>query len=238
MYKRKKEAGVRRLAYGRLAHGVLLLYEDRDILVIDKPAGLLSVASGTEREKTAYWILCEYLRKKGEKRRPAAVHRLDRDTSGVMLFAKSGPVKKKLMDHWEETVTLRRYIALAEGEVNPGGDVPDQGTGEGVIDAPLGEDAGGKVIVVKHGGKRAVTRWKVLNTLKNYTLLALELETGRRNQIRAHLSFCGHPVAGDKKYGAKTNPLKRLCLHAEALSFHHPKDGRIMEFVSQKKFKY
>jgi RluA family pseudouridine synthase len=212
----------------RLAHGLLLLHEDRDILVVDKPAGLLSIASGTEREKTVYWILAEYLRKKGEKRRPAAVHRLDRDTSGLMVFAKSEQIKKKLMENWENAVTRRRYIALAEGEF-PRSEA--DGTEGGIINEPLGEDEGGRVIV-KAGGKRAITRWKLLAWGKGYSLVSLELETGRRNQIRAHLFFLGRPVAGDKKYGAKTNPLGRLALHAENLSFYHPSNGKLMEFSS------
>jgi 23S rRNA pseudouridine1911/1915/1917 synthase len=213
----------------RLAHGVLLLYEDRDLLVLDKPAGLLSIAAGTEREKTVYWVLAEYLRKKGEKRRPAAVHRLDRDTSGLMVFAKSEPVKKKLMEHWDGAVVKRRYIALAEGEF--GAEKTGTPADEGIIDAPLGEDRGGRVIV-KPGGKRALTRWKLLAAGKDHSLLSLELETGRRNQIRAHLFFLGHPVAGDTKYGARTNPLGRLALHAEALSFYHPVTGRLLEFAA------
>ncbi|MDR0877418.1 MAG: RluA family pseudouridine synthase [Treponema sp.] len=206
----------------RLSHGLVLLYEDKDIIAVDKPAGLLSIAAGTEREKTCYWILAEYLRHKGEKRRPAVVHRLDRDTSGVMIFAKSEQVKKKLMEHWDEAVTERRYVALAEGAL---------GDTEGIIDAPLGEDAGGRVIV-QQGGKRAVTHWKLLKAGNGFSLLALELETGRRNQIRAHLHYIGHPVAGDKKYAARTDPVKRLCLHAEKIAFKHPKDGKPMEFVS------
>jgi 23S rRNA pseudouridine1911/1915/1917 synthase len=213
----------------RLAHGLLLLYEDRDIMVVDKPAGLLSIAAGAEREKTVYRILAEYLRGKGEKRRPAVVHRLDRDTSGLMVFAKSAPVKKKFMERWDEAVTLRRYLALAEGEFPRNG--ADGGPAWGIIDEPLGEDRGGRVIV-KAGGRRALTRWTLLAAEKGYSFLSLELETGRRNQIRAHLSFLGHPVAGDKKYGAKTDPLGRLALHAGNLSFYHPSGGRLMEFNS------
>ncbi|WP_010259522.1 RluA family pseudouridine synthase [Treponema primitia] len=204
----------------RLSQGLLLLYEDRDLLVVDKPAGLLSIAAGAERDKTAYWILSEYLRKKGEKRRPAVVHRLDRETSGVMIFAKSDTVKRKLMEHWDATVLERCYIALAEGELKEA---------QGSIDAPLGEDQRGRVVVVP-GGQRAVTHWKVLKTGRRFSLLSLELETGRRNQIRAHLDWLGHPVAGDKKYRAKTDPLHRLCLHAERIVFHHPHDGRVLEF--------
>jgi 23S rRNA pseudouridine1911/1915/1917 synthase len=203
-----------------LARGVELLYEDRDILVVYKPAGLLSVAAGGEREHTLYWILSEYLRRKGEKRRAAAVHRLDRDTSGVMVFTKSGLIKKKFMGLWNELVVKRRYVALAEGVM------PSSG---GVIDAPLGEDRGGRVIIDKNGIK-ALTRWALREAGKAYSLLELELETGRRNQIRVHLSHIGHPVAGDKKYGARTDPLGRLCLHAERLVFKHPHGGKLMEF--------
>ena len=205
----------------RLAAGLLLLYEDRDIIACDKPAGLLSVAAGGRREKTAYWILSEYLRKKGGTP-PAVVHRLDRDTSGVMIFARSGWVKKKLMDNWDEIVTERCYVCVAEGEFTGS---------EGIIDMPLGEDKSGRVIAVKNG-KPALTRWKLLKASNGYSLLSLELETGRRNQIRAHLAALGHPVAGDKKYWAKTDPLKRLCLHAEKIAFHHPRDGKLMEFES------
>jgi 23S rRNA pseudouridine1911/1915/1917 synthase len=220
----------------RLSQGLTILYEDAEILVVDKPAGLLSMAAGSQREKTAYWILAEYLRKKGEKRRPAMVHRLDRDTSGVMLFVKSAGTKKKFMEHWDDMVITRRYVALAEGKLP---------ATEGIIDAPLGEDAGGRVLVLP-GGKPAITRWKLraAGALRQaqgnkgapaqlYSLLELELETGRRNQIRAHLAHIGHPVAGDAKYRARSNPIGRLCLHAETIAFHHPANKAVMEFTSR-----
>jgi RluA family pseudouridine synthase len=206
-----------------LGSGLILLYEDRDLLVVDKPSGLLSIAAPGSRDKTVYWLLAEYLRHKGEKRRPAVVHRLDRDTSGVMIFAKAEAVKKALMENWDKAVIERRYLALAEGLF---------AEEEGVIAAPLGEDKSGRVVAVKEGGLAALTRWKRLGAGRAYTLLSLELETGRRNQIRAHLAFLGRPVAGDKKYWAKTDPLQRLCLHAEKIAFYHPKDGKIMEFES------
>ena len=207
----------------RLASGLILLYEDHDIIVLDKPAGLLSIAAAGRQEKNAYWILAEYLRKRGGGGgSPAAVHRLDRETSGVMIFAKSGWVKKKMMDNWNESVAERLYICVAEGIFTEK---------EGIIDLPLGEDAGGRVVVRKDG-KPAVTRWKLIQTRNGYSLLSLELETGRRNQIRAHLAALGHPVAGDKKYWAKTDPLKRLCLHAQKIGFYHPRDKKLMEFES------
>lgn len=206
----------------RLTGGLVLLYEDRDIMVVDKPSGLLSIAAGSLRDKTAYSILAEYLRAKGGKQRPAAVHRLDRDTSGIMLFAKSEPVKKKLMASWKRTVAVRRYTALVEGVM---------AENRGLVDAPLAEDRGGRMLV-QEGGMRAVTRWELIRQGKGHALLSLELETGRRNQIRAHMAFLKHPVAGDGKYAAKSNPFKRLALHAETLSFYHPADGRLMEFHS------
>ncbi len=204
----------------RLPHGLRILYEDRDLIVVDKPSGLLSVAAGAEREKTAYWILCEYLRKRGEKRRVAAVHRLDRDTSGVMVFAKSEETKRALMEDWNDSIVERRYVALAEG------DFPEA---EGVFDAPLGEDRGGRVVVAA-GGQAAVTRWRVLDSGGGYTLVELELETGRRNQIRAHLDWAERPVAGDPKYGARTDPIGRLALHAERLALRHPRTGEVLRF--------
>jgi 23S rRNA pseudouridine1911/1915/1917 synthase len=203
-----------------LAYGLELLFEDRDIMAVNKPAGLLSIATGTERNKTAYWILSEYLRKKGEKHRAAVVHRLDRDTSGVMLFAKSEPVKRRLMKTWNEIVTERRDVALAEGIF---------AETDGVIDMPLMKDVNGRM-AVNPAGVRAITRWRVLEAGKAHTLLALGLETGRQNQIRAHLAWAGHPVAGDRKYGGRTDPLHRLALHAERIAFYHPHTGRLMEF--------
>ena len=207
----------------RLASNLLLLYEDRDIIVLDKPEGLPTIAPANRREKNVYGILCEYYSKKGGGgSSPAVVHRLDRDTSGVIIFAKSGRVKKKLMDNWDEIVTERRYVCVAEGVF---------AEEAGVIDLPLGEDSSRRV-VVKKGGMPALTRWKLLRGHSGYSLLSLELETGRRNQIRAHLAALGRPVAGDKKYWAKTDPLKRLCLHAGKISFYHPRDGKLMEFES------
>jgi 23S rRNA pseudouridine1911/1915/1917 synthase len=144
-----------------------------------------------------------------------------------MIFAKSEEIKKKLMDNWDALVKERRYAAVAEGVFTGGGD----GENRGLIDAPLGEDSRGRV-VVRGGGKPAITHWTLLSACGGYSLLSLELETGRRNQIRAHLSYLGRPVAGDRKYGARTDPLKRLCLHAEKISLRHPHDGRLMEFES------
>ncbi|MCX7655396.1 MAG: RluA family pseudouridine synthase [Treponemataceae bacterium] len=232
-----------------LARGLRILYEDSSILVVDKPAGLLSIGTESEKEHTAYWILSTYLKKRGEKRNVAVVHRLDRETSGVLLFAKSAVTKKILMEHWDELVICRQYVAVVEGLVR--GE-------EGTIDLHLQENQRGHMVVDPRG-QRAVTRWKVLQRGPSRTLLSLELETGRKNQIRVHLAAIGHPVVGDTKYGyslrkqphghhggaqqtvrrdrktRKTGqphiPSKqRLLLHAELLAFYHPITGSLMEF--------
>jgi 23S rRNA pseudouridine1911/1915/1917 synthase len=210
-----------------------LCYEDRDVLVVDKPAGLLSIATDIERERTAYWVLAEYLRKKGEKRHPAVVHRLDRGTSGLLLFAKSEQVKVALMKRWNETVRERKYLALVEGFFAAAG---GKGEERGTINTPLAEDGRGTVFA-SPTGKRCVTHWRLIAQTDRWTLLELELETGRRNQIRAHLSHAGHPVAGDAAYGAKSDPLKRLALHAEVLSFIHPRTGTALRFESPAPFR-
>jgi 23S rRNA pseudouridine1911/1915/1917 synthase len=206
----------------RLPHGLAIIHEDAELLVVDKPSGMLTVAAGGRDDRTAYWILCEYLRRKGEKRRVAVVHRLDRDTSGVLVFVKSALAKRTLMEDWNGSVARRRYIALAEGEFP---------YAEGTFDAPLGEDRGGRMVVAP-GGAPAATHWRVLRSGGGYTLLELELETGRRNQIRAHLHWAERPVAGDAKYGARTDPIGRLALHAADIALAHPRDGRPVEFES------
>jgi 23S rRNA pseudouridine1911/1915/1917 synthase len=204
----------------RLPFGLSIIFEDRDLIVVNKPSGLLSIATMSEKQKTAHWILSEYLRKKGEKRRVAVVHRLDRDTSGVMLFAKSEQVKKTMMNDWDNLVVERTYIALVEGEV-----AEERGT----INQPLAENEQGKMIVKKDGAP-SITHWKCMAKGRGFSLVEAELETGRRNQIRAHFSWFGFPVAGDTKYGARKNPLKRLALHAQTLKFHHPVTKKLMAF--------
>jgi len=222
MSEMNKQAGSGQNRPWRLPLGLVILYEDDDLIVVNKPEGLLSVAAGGEKNRTAYWILNEYLRRRGQKRQIAVVHRLDRDTSGVMVFAKSAAMKKALMDNWDNLVVERCYVAVVEGPVTEP---------EGIIDLPLAEDPQGRVVIAASGrGLRAVTRWKLLRSGSRYSLLSLELETGRRNQIRVHCAALGHPVVGDRKYGSRMDPLKRLGLHAETLALHHPRTGASLEF--------
>lgn len=196
-----------------------ILYEDRDIVVIDKPPGLLSVASETETEETAHNYLKDYF----YPRRVFPVHRLDQETSGVMLFALSERARDQFKDIFETHAIERSYIAIVEGRIAPP---------EGTWSCYLYEDRAYYVHATDNPekGQLAVTHYRCEKVHKNYSMLTLRLETGRKNQIRVHCQRAGHPVAGDSKYGAVTNPLSRLGLHAHLLAFSHPSTGKKMRF--------
>lgn len=203
--------------------GMAILYEDDQVIVVNKPAGLLSMGSETEKSRTAHRFLADYVRTKDPAGRIFIVHRLDRDTSGVMLFARSQDIQKALQADWATTVHERRYIALVEGRLEG-----DQGT----LRSWLKENKAQIVYVSREPGDglEAVTHWKRLGGNRDYTLVELNLETGRKNQIRVQMQEIGHPVAGDAKYGATTNPARRLCLHAMSIGFVHPATHRIARF--------
>lgn len=211
--------------------GLQILYEDADIIIIDKPAGLLSIASDKEKERTAYHQLTEYVRTKDPENRIFIVHRLDRETSGVMLFAKNEDIKHSLQDNWKEAVVDRAYIAVVEGQVEKK---------EGRIKSWLQETKTRLVYSSSSPGEgqEAVTHYKVLEAGAGYSLLEIRLETGRKNQIRVHMKDIGHSIIGDKKYGAMTNPIGRLGLHAHILAFYHPVSGELIRFETEvpKKF--
>ena len=201
-----------------------ILWEDDRILVVDKPAGLLSMASDREKERTAYHQVTEYVRAGDPKARVFIVHRLDRDTSGVLLFAKDEAAKRAFQDNWEAIVRRRGYTAVVEGTPPKPADT---------IRSLLRENAAHKVYSVPTGGKEAITHYKRIKAGKTYALLEVDLSTGRKNQIRVHLSEMGCPIAGDKTYGAATDPLRRLCLHAHELSFVHPITGEETTFRAE-----
>jgi len=200
-----------------------LLYEDEHLLVIEKSAGLLSVATEKENEETAFSILKRYVKKSHHHEELYIIHRLDRDTSGIMMFAKSKEIQQKLQDNWENAVTKRIYYAVVEGHVK---------NAEGEIVSCLKENKSLMVYSSKTpgDGQKAVTRYRVLKSNARYSLLEVSLQTGRKNQIRVHLQDIGHSIAGDKKYGAATDPLGRLGLHAGILEFLHPATGKCMHF--------
>lgn len=203
--------------------GLRIVHEDADIIVIDKAAGLLSMASETEKQKTAYHMLSEYVKRFDPRNLIFIVHRLDRDTSGLMMFAKNKRVQEVLQKDWNESIIERSYVAVVEGPIEKT---------EGTVTSWLKEN---KAMVmyssqIPDDGQKAVTHYKVLKTNKLFSLLDVKLETGRKNQIRIHMKDIGFPVTGDKKYGAKSNPIGQMGLHARVLAFKHPVTGRAMRF--------
>lgn len=206
-----------------LSHSMLnILYEDDSIIVIDKASGLLSMATERDKEKTAYHILSDHVKKKNPRNCVFILHRLDRETSGVMMFSKSQKIQETLQKNWDQAITERKYIAVVEGQ-------PRQS--EGTIKSYLAENNSYLVhTTTADKGKLAITRYRVLKSNGQYSLVELDLETGRKNQIRVHMQEAGCPVTGDKKYGAKTNPIRRLALHAFKLRFIHPVTREEMNF--------
>lgn len=194
---------------------VRILFEDETLMVVEKPPGLLSVATETERDHTAYRILTDYVQSRDPKSRIFIVHRLDRDTSGVMMFARSEEIQQSLQNTWRDSVLERSYVVVVEGQVHQN---------EGTIETWLQESSTKTMYVTRPGiGVKATTHYTVLKTTPDYSMLEVHLETGRKNQIRVHMQSIGHPVIGDKRYGAKKNPIGRLGLHARILAFRHPK---------------
>ncbi len=208
-----------------LPSGLKICFEDAAVIVIDKPANLLSIATEAEQERTAYFQLTDYLRRGNEQARDRVwiVHRLDRETSGLMVFAKTEQAKRALQTGWDEAT--KRYEAVVEGRLRD-----DAGTFSSDLDernllrvfsAPPSEFT-----------RHAVTHFRVLARREWRTLVELSLETGRRHQLRVQLADAGCPIIGDKKYGAKSDPVKRLGLHACGLRFPHPETRREMSFES------
>ena len=208
-----------------LPSGMKIFFEDATLLIIDKPENLLSIASEAEQEKTAYFLLTDYVRRGNplSRARVWIVHRLDRETSGLMIFAKTPAAKEILQSGWEDAE--KKYQAVVEGSLPK-----DHGTFESDLD----ETSPFKVFSVKASTqtRHAVTHYRVLAKSEWRSLVELTLETGRRHQIRVHLADAGCPIIGDKKYGAKSDPAKRLGLHACALRFPHPLTRQEMSFTS------
>ena len=199
-----------------------IVFEDPYLFIIDKHPGLLSM-SNNSRQQTVQTVLNRYLEKGGGRNTSHLVHRLDRDTSGLMVYAKDVQTQQSLINSWQQLVTDRRYLALVKGEF--------QQT-RGRIQSWLTEDK--KFIThsspVDNGGKYAVTHYNVLASSNGYSLVECELETGRKNQIRVHMADLGHPVVGDRKYGSDEDPMRRLGLHAYMLCFTHPVTGKHLRF--------
>lgn len=212
-------------SYTVLRHPRLqLVYEDEYVVVVNKGYGLLSVSRGAAKpETTAYNIVKNYLKECDSRQKVFIVHRLDRDTSGLMMFAKTPEAKEAMQHNWNNMVLERKYVAVVEGNVE---------NDEGVIRSYLGETSAHEVFSTQdpQQGKLAVTRYKVLARGQGRSLVEYSLDTGRKNQIRVHSRELGHPIVGDRRYGASQSPIGRLCLHARTLRFVHPQSRNDMNF--------
>ena len=186
------------------------VHEDDDLLVVDKPAGLLTIATERERQRTAYRLLRDYVAAQPGRQRLFIVHRLDRETSGLLVFAKSEPVKRALQAQFEARTVERVYVAVVEGRI---------GAAAGTLRARVAEDPRSLRVRTTRRGSEAVTRYRVLERRAHSTVLELALETGRRGQIRAQLAALGHPIVGDTEFGSRRDPVRRVCLHATRLGF-------------------
>ena len=190
-----------------------VLFEDDHIIVINKPSGLLTIATNKEKEKTLYHIVRDYLVSKDKNNRIFIVHRLDKDTSGIVILAKDEKTKNNLQENWNEYVDLREYVAVVHGKLKKE---------EDTITQYLKETKTNLVYVAKDkDGKEAITNYKVIDTNDNYSLLDIKISTGRKNQIRVALSSINNPIVGDKKYGIKDH-YDRLYLHANRLRIYYP----------------
>jgi RluA family pseudouridine synthase len=212
--------------FRRLPRGLVILHEDSDILVVDKPAGLLTMGTDTDKRRTAYFVLTDYVRKGYAKSRNRIfiVHRLDRDTSGILVFAKTIEAKLFLQEQWEDTE--KKYLAVVHGRCNRKAET---------ITTYLAENSAQRVYSTSDAGKGKLshTAYRVLKQTKDFALLEVNPLTGRKNQIRVHLADIGHPVVGDRKYGKGNAAHTRLALHARSISFKHPCSGTPLVFETK-----
>lgn len=198
-----------------------ILYEDNDIIVVDKPTKILSISSKDEKENTLYRKVSDYLKKDNKK--VFVIHRLDFDTSGIIMFAKNQKVQKLYQDNWNGLAKVREYTAVVEGVTDI----------KGHIESFLKQTKTLLVYSSKNkDGYFAITDYERIANNKNYSLLKIHISTGRRNQIRCHMKDINHPIVGDSRYNSKTNPINRLCLHANYLKIVNPITKNVMEFRS------
>ena len=199
-----------------------IIYEDKEIIVINKPTKQLCISTNKEHIHTLYSEVSAYVKKQNPKNKIFIVHRLDKDTSGLILFAKNERIKTLLQNNWNKLVD-RRYLALVEGKITKEKDT---------IVSYL-QETNTLHVYSATTGKKASTSYKKLKSNKKYSLLEIKINTGRKNQIRVHLSDINHPIVGDKKYNAKTNPLNRLCLHAYSINFINPINNKKYSFKTE-----
>ncbi|MDO4319343.1 MAG: RluA family pseudouridine synthase [Bacteroidales bacterium] len=203
-----------------------IVYEDDDIIVVNKGYGLLSMGTDRKSEGTAYWLLRDYVKRLDPRNKIFIVHRLDQQTSGLMMFARTVEAKEAMQHNWNNMVLERTYVAVVEGHIDPP---------EGTVESYLAENSAHEVYSTDNPaeGQFAVTRYRTVKARGKYSMVELQLETGRKNQIRVHMKDLGHPIVGDRRYGAKVSPIHRLALHARTLRFVHPVTRRDMNFTSE-----
>jgi len=205
-----------------------VIHEDDELIVINKQSGLISIASDKESVRTAYRLVNEHVQRNDPRARVFVVHRLDEDTSGVLMFAKSLDLRDALQDDWNNIVTKRGYYAIVEGNLE------DK---EGVVKSYLHKTKTNMMFSGHKGrdgeGQYAETEYKVVKNNDNYSLIDVNLKTGRKNQIRVHMNDLGHPVVGDKKYGIKNADATRLMLHAYEINFIHPFTKKLVKFKAK-----
>ncbi len=201
---------------------IKILYEDKNIIVVNKPFNLLTVSSSKEKERTMYHIVSDYLKHKNKNSKVFVIHRLDKDTSGIVMFAKSEKIKQLYQNNWDNLVIYRGYIAVVQGKLE---------NKSGTIAQYLAENKNCYVYKTsKNLGKLAITHYKVIKSNSKYSLLNIEIKTGRKNQIRVALKSIGHPIVGDLKYGTSNNSLKRLGLCANKLIIIDPINNKELNF--------
>ena len=208
-----------------------VVFEDDQIIVVNKPSGLLTIATEKEKDRTLYHIVREYLVSKDRNARVFIVHRLDKDTSGIVILAKNERIKNQLQENWNEYVSLREYVAVVHGKLK---------SEAGRVVQNLKETKTNLVYVTKKGdGKEAITNYKVIKCNDNYSLVNIEIETGRKNQIRVAMSTLGNPIVGDKKYSTIKDGENRLYLHANRLKVYYPviKKDILFEIANPSEFK-
>ena len=203
-----------------------IIYEDDDIIVINKPTKLLTIASDKEKGKTAYRMVTDYVQIKNPRNRVLVVHRIDEDTSGVLMFAKNLKTQKMYQDKWNDLVLIRGYYAIVDGVMKEKKKTITSYLKSNSLNLMYSSDD-------KVHGKKAITHYTVVEENENYSLLDVNIDSGRKNQIRVHLGDLGHHIIGDDKYGNPTNPLKRLGLHAYCLKIRNPETNKIMTFKAK-----
>lgn len=206
----------------RYQKDINIIYEDDDLLVINKPAGLLTIATNKEKEFTLYHFASNYIKEKNKNNKIFIIHRLDKETSGIVIFAKNQKTKNLFQNSWDRNILYRGYYAVVEGTLK---------NKEGTIKSYLTENSAYMVYsTTKDNGKLAITNYKVIKENKKYSLLDINIKTGRKNQIRVHMMENGNVIVGDKKYGSNINTINRMALHAYKLELIDPRNNKKLVF--------